>query len=272
MSIPPPPGTPNLATSVDLTGMHMPANNDGPSLAAGSGNAAADEPNAPRSEMIRDHWSFRPRSETAASAQAMPGADPIRHHRRGRSRTCSAQDQGTCRRSEFVEPSRPVKPLRADVRPNPTTDAIEHSIGALKAAASTMRERPAFGDLMPKLTMPSATKPQTPEPAALPGLGELVIPATAERIAGSDAAASQSDDAPASHELPLPELPSIDLPSGPASAATPRAEAVVRAIESRAMDVFLAPIVTLSEHSVSHYEMTVALRSGDGARLDVHDD
>jgi cyclic-di-GMP phosphodiesterase TipF (flagellum assembly factor) len=63
----------------------------------------------------------------------------------------------------FVEASRPIKPQqRPDARPNPTTDAIEHSIGALKAAASTMRERPNLGDFIPQLAMPPAAKIQAP--------------------------------------------------------------------------------------------------------------
>ncbi|MGZ7184234.1 hypothetical protein ACXWN3_09920, partial [Streptococcus pyogenes] len=44
------------------------------------------------------------------------------------------------------------------------------------------------------------------------------------------------------------------------------------AIESDTADVFLGPIVTLSAHTVSHYEMTVALKAQNGERLETADE
>lgn len=287
------PDTPAMdaSASIDLTGMRLPAN------AGSSGNfdsdaaAAREEGSQPRSETVRDQWSLRPRSESQ-----MAGASPTL----GRATTTVEGDLELVQRKireladevNFVEASRPAKTLRPDMRSTPTTDAIEHSIGALKAAASNMRERPNLGDFIPKLTPSPAeggnaksqnkqtqtnAQPQTSEPA-LPGLGELVIPATAERIAGSDNRGSHSATPPEAAEprldLPFPDLPSLDLSLGSASAATlpPRGKEIVRAIEHSDMDIFLAPIVTLAAHSVNHYEMTVALKSGEGGRLDAREE
>jgi len=107
------------------------------------------------------------------------------------------------------------------------------------------------------------------------GFGELVIPSTAKRIAGSITGAQNGKVEPPRLDLPLPQFPDIDLPSGgePAPVLSPRATAIAQAIESDAADVFLGPIVTLSTHSVNHYEMTVDLKSPEGDRLDpVEDD
>jgi cyclic-di-GMP phosphodiesterase TipF (flagellum assembly factor) len=271
--------------------MRLPASG-GPASPGGSDTAAAreDEPQ-PRSEMVRDQWSLRPRSESQTVGAPQTA---------GRAATTVEGDLELVQRKireladevNFVEASRPSKLQRGDMRSTPTTDAIEHSIGALKAAASNMRERPNLGDFIPKLTpspaeaeksksqnkqAPTKTQPQASEPA-LPGLGELVIPATAERIAGSDNKnghnARTSEGVEPRLDLPFPDLPSLDLSLGSASAATlpPRGKEIVHAIENSNMDIFLAPIVTMAAHSVSHYEMTVALKSGEGGRLDAREE
>jgi cyclic-di-GMP phosphodiesterase TipF (flagellum assembly factor) len=279
--------------SIDLTGMRLPPSS-GPASSSGSDTAAIREDESqPRSEMGRDQWSFRPRSEsqTAGAPQAA-----------GRAATTVEGDLELVQRKireladevNFVEASRPSKPQRADMRSTPTTDAIEHSIGALKAAASNMRERPNLGDFIPKMTPPPAAsenaksqdkqtptkaQPQASEPS-LPGLGELVIPATAERIAGSDSKNGHSHNTRTSEgaephlDLPFPDLPSLDLSLGSASATTlpPRGKDIVHAIEKSNMDIFLAPIVTMAAHSVNHYEMTVALKSGEGGRLEAREE
>lgn len=279
--------------SIDLTGMRLPPNAGASSPIGGDAAAAREEAAQPRSEIARDQWSFRPRSESQVAGAAATA---------NRATTTVEGDLELVQRKireladevNFVEASRPAKTLRADMRSTPTTDAIEHSIGALKAAAHNMRERPNLGDFIPKLTPSHAeggnaksqslnkqagAKAQSPasEPS-LPGLGELVIPATAERIAGSDVRDSQSAAAPElaepSLDLPFPDLPSLDLSLGSASAATlpPRAKEIVRAIEHSDMDIFLAPIVTLAAHSVNHYEMTIALKSGEGGQLDAREE
>jgi len=265
--------------SIDLTGMRLPPSG---SAAPSSGiDAAREERPAGGTEMIRDQWSFRPRSEapTQGAPAAARGATTVE----GDLELVQRKIRELADEVNFVEAARPsAKPVRPDMRSTPTTDAIEHSIGALKAAATTMRERPGgLGDFIPKSAMSESAqtpspKASSPKPASLPDLGELVIPATAERIAGADHSPKMPEPEVASHhephhhELPLPERPLVDfgLNSAPPAAPPTRGRELAQAIESAAIDVFLAPIVTLSEHAVNHYEMTVALRSPDGDRLD----
>src|SRR5690606_24958522 len=97
---------------------------------------------------------------------------------------------------------------------------------------------------------------------------------TAERIAGSDDGAKKEEAPPPKLELPLPDHPLFDLGlnNAPPAALPPHGADVARAIETAAVDIFLAPIVTLSAHAVGHYEMTVALRSPEGAKLDVREE
>lgn len=232
-----------------------------------------------------------------------------------------------------AEALRAPKSSRANELPRPSASALEDSIGALRAVATSMRQRPSgFGDYLPTLdattpapkpvsspasmTGPSMMKP-APAPASVSppaepvqsqGLGELVIPATAERIAGFepedsvDDATFREEEADAElgrHEpylsglslaemeranpgsiqreaSPLPELTLPDLPileystePAPAPELPPRVASIVRAIEDDAIDVTLGPIVTIAEHSVSHYEMTANLRSASGEAHDV---
>lgn len=260
-------------TPVDLTGMRLPPV---ASVAAPSADAdsARDDRPAQGTEMIRDHWSFRPRTEAPVPGAPIAAARPATTVE-GDLELVQRKIRELADEVNLVEASRPPKPLRADIRSTPTTDAIEHSIGALKAAASTMRERPGgLGDFIPKSAMAEPTPAQTPESASLPGLGELVIPATAERIAGADNS-SQKLEKPAPHlELSLPDHPLFDLGlnSAPPAALPSAAQEIARAIESAAADVFLSPIVTLSAHAVNHYEMTVALRSAEGARIDAREE
>lgn len=264
----------NSAASIDLTDMRLPSS--APVMNGGAVGSREDGSQS-RPQVVRDQWSFRPRSESklvgTPSASDRPTATTVE----GDLELVQRKIKELAEEVNFVEASRPAKSIRADIRSTPstpTTDAIEHSIGALKAAASTMRERPNLGDFIPKLSTPSpAEKPQVSEPA-LPGLSELVIPATAERIAGSDQEIHKAEEGGPRLDLPFPELPSLDLSLGSASPSTlpPRGKEIVRAIESRAMDVFLAPVVTLAAHSVGHYEMTVALKSGENSRLDAREE
>lgn len=272
----------DAAASIDVTGMRLPPNaGPAPQAANLAHGGQADSP-LPRPEIIRDQWSFRPRSESK-SAGAPASARPATTVE-GDLELVQRKIKELADEVNFVEASRPAKPQqqRSDARPNPTTDAIEHSIGALKAAASTMRERPNLGDFIPQLAMPSP-KPQASQQGTLPGLGELVIPDTAERIAGAESTmpdaepsgpAAMPDIAEPRLDLPLPKLPQFDLSLGSASAGglPPRGREIARAVENASMDVFLTPIVTLSAHAVNHYEMTVALKSADGARVEARDE
>ena len=236
-----------------------------------AGDTASTEPHGPKAQAIREHWSFRPRNEPRGPLQ---GSSDDAASRIGSATTIEGDLELVQRKIKELadevnstEASRPAKSLRPEAQLKATAEALEDSIGALKAAAGSMRER-HHADFSPTLKIPS-------EPAAVQGFGELVIPSTAKRIAGSITGAQNGKVEPPRLDLPLPKFPDIDLPSGgePAPALSPRATAIAQAIESDAADVFLGPIVTLSTHSVNHYEMTVDLKSPEGDRLDpVEDD
>jgi cyclic-di-GMP phosphodiesterase TipF (flagellum assembly factor) len=234
-------------------------------------DTASTEPHGPKAQAIREHWSFRPRNEPRGPLQ---GSSDDAASRIGSATTIEGDLELVQRKIKELadevnstEASRPAKSLRPEAQLKATAEALEDSIGALKAAAGSMRARHQ-ADFTPTLKIPS-------EPAAVQGFGELVIPSTAKRIAGSITGAQNGKVEPPRLDLPLPQFPDIDLPSGgePAPVLSPRATAIAKAIESDAADVFLGPIVTLSTHSVNHYEMTVDLKSPEGDRLDpVEDD
>ena len=236
-----------------------------------AGDTASTEPHGPKAQAIREHWSFRPRNEPRGPLQ---GSSDDAASRIGSATTIEGDLELVQRKIKELadevnstEASRPAKSLRPEAQLKATAEALEDSIGALKAAAGSMRAR-HHADFTPTLKIPS-------EPAAVQGFGELVIPSTAKRIAGSITGAQNGKVEPPRLDLPLPKFPDIDLPSGgePAPVLSPRATAIAKAIESDAADVFLGPIVTLSTHSVNHYEMTVDLKSPEGDRLDpVEDD
>ena len=236
-----------------------------------AGDTASTEPHGPKAQAIREHWSFRPRNEPRGPLQ---GSSDDAASRIGSATTIEGDLELVQRKIKELadevnstEASRPAKSLRPEAQLKATAEALEDSIGALKAAAGSMRARHQ-ADFTPTLKIPS-------EPAAVQGFGELVIPSTAKRIAGSITGAQNGKVEPPRLDLPLPKFPDIDLPSGgePAPVLSPRATAIAQAIESDAADVFLGPIVTLSTHSVNHYEMTVDLKSPEGDRLDpVEDD
>jgi cyclic-di-GMP phosphodiesterase TipF (flagellum assembly factor) len=234
-------------------------------------DTASTEPHGPKAQAIREHWSFRPRNEPRGPLQ---GSSDDAASRIGSATTIEGDLELVQRKIKELadevnstEASRPAKSLRPEAQLKATAEALEDSIGALKAAAGSMRARHQ-ADFTPTLKIPS-------EPAAVQGFGELVIPSTAKRIAGSITGAQNGKVEPPRLDLPLPQFPDIDLPSGgePAPVLSPHATAIAQAIESDAADVFLGPIVTLSTHSVNHYEMTVDLKSPEGDRLDpVEDD
>ncbi len=183
------------------------------------------------------------------------------------------------------------------------TAALEKSIGALKSTAETMRERPmsqSASHSAPKSRKPAteslardvpaqsvAATPPVAQPQSLPF--DLMIPATAERIAVSDPnrGASAPLQTPAVHAEPqsgphtgtapqpileLPELPAFDFAPlsapAPEPQPNPRLAAIIAAVESGEMDVFLSPIVALQSHQVSHYDVTVRVKNPAGAYLD----
>ena len=107
-------GDPSVASQVRQTGLpdslidlHLRPTADLPvrDFKVASADAGPIEPQVPKAEAIRDHWSFRPRNEPRGPLQGnSEGAVGIpyreRDDDRGRSRTRATQDQGACRRSE----------------------------------------------------------------------------------------------------------------------------------------------------------------------------
>ena len=245
----------------------------GRNLKMPSGDIGSVEPQAPKAEAIREHWSFRPRNEPRGPLQGN-SEDAAIASRIGTATTIEGDLELVQRKIKELadevnssEASRPAKSLRPEAQLKATAEALEDSIGALKAAAGSMRERNST-NFTPTLKIPAA------EPQAAQGFGELVIPSTAKRIAGSSIGPKNTQAEPPRLDLPLPKFPAIDMPSGgePAPASSPHTSGIERAIESDATDVFLGPIVTLSSHSVGHYEMTVGLRSPEGDRLEAGED
>jgi cyclic-di-GMP phosphodiesterase TipF (flagellum assembly factor) len=162
------------------------------------------------------------------------------------------------------------KPARINALSRGASGPLEDSIGALRAAAKNMRERPSLGDFIPKFEAQAfAPQPTAAAPTPKEGFGEVVIPATAERIAGSDAAdpmlpwAGERDVTLPSFDLPLPGFATAPAPTLP-----PRVAEIARAVEDDTMDILLGPIVTLAEHSVGHYQMSAKLRTATGEPID----
>lgn len=151
---------------------------------------------------------------------------------------------------------------------------LESSIGALKTAADSMRHRPqkSLGQA-PLSLSPEISMSPVPTTSAANAFGELVIPASAERIAVSGHAAmsratAPSPHAPADHDLDftLPLPPINEIASQPP--INPRVAAITRAVETGRMDVLLSPIVGLMTHEVTHYDIKVRLKSETGAYFD----
>jgi cyclic-di-GMP phosphodiesterase TipF (flagellum assembly factor) len=255
-------------------------------LGATEGVPLAGEPGAafagPQGEPVREQWSFRPRTDAQASVQeataAMVGSGqapkPPVATVEGDLELVQRKIKELADEVNAAEALRP-KPQLVAARPKGPPNMLEDSIGALRAAAKSMRGKPSLGDFVPKLEGQSFAPQPEPAPqanASPGGLQDLVIPATAERIAASDFSApqpetAQRDVAPPSLELPLPDFGAASPPILP-----PRAAAIARAVEEDAMDVLLGPIVTLAEHSVSHYKMIVNLRGSSGELLAFDED
>lgn len=256
-------------------------------------------PQLPQEDAPREQWSFRPRTDAQASVQGASAANnimnsnaqaPVATTIEGDLELVQRKIKELADEVNAAEALRP-RPQLVAARPSGPASPLEESIGALRAAAKSMRGRPSLGDFIPKFETQavepksaSQSQPTPAQPAAAPapqtpatGFGELVIPATAERIAGSDTVesapdlsppnAGERDVAPPSLELPLPDFSAPAAPSLP-----PHAAAISRAVDDGTIDVLLGPIVTLSEHSVSHYEMTANLVSQTGETLALSED
>ncbi|MFT3730105.1 MAG: EAL domain-containing protein [Hyphomicrobium sp.] len=247
----------------------------------------AEVPVSPTSEPVREQWSFRPRTDSQASMPETTAAPsgmnvgpqapnaPVATTVEGDLELVQRKIKELADEVNAAEALRP-KPQLVNPRAKGPSNALEDSIGALRAAAKNMRSRPSLGDFVPKLEARAFAPPSVPaaepEAPAATGLQDLVIPATAERIAGPDLSSpapisSERDVAPPSLELPLPSFAEPSIPP-----QSPRAAAIARAVEGEAMEVLLGPVVTLAEHSVSHYDMTANLRSATGEPLGANDD
>lgn len=241
---------------------------------------------------MRDQWAFRPRESADGQTSNLgsgdePGLVPPT--------TSTSID------ADLAMVQRKIKALADEVnateaareRPAPATltaqgrgpapaapveaaAMLEASIGELKATAQSMRTTPAQA-----ATGEDAHAMPLPQGQALPF--ELLIPATAERIAVSQpslSVPSANDPADALPELrmptletapqtafELPELPSLNIVAQPPP-PNPRVVAILNALENGEMDVFLSPIVALQSHKVSHYDVTVRLKAASGGYID----
>ncbi|MBR2536733.1 MAG: EAL domain-containing protein [Hyphomicrobium sp.] len=266
---------------------------------------------------MRDQWAFRPRE--SADGQSMPSQPAFAQDEAAAALPASGPPANIDADLAMVQ--RKIKALADEVNasdivrdraaatsagqpPKPAASALEASIGELKATAQSMRSSSGRTGAIVRDTPPDQGQLPLPQGQALPF--ELLIPATAERIAVSqpaNAAPTLADPAPqpaaptlsiapdvvaasplqaaapavASQSFGLPELPSLDFPQAQLIAAmtaaeppprNPRLEAIVDALENGEMDVFLSPIVALQSHQVSHYDVTVRLKASAGGYID----
>lgn len=223
----------------------------------------------PSVDGLRDQWAFRPRGESAS----LPGPVDFGAAHQAAPLTVESDLELVQRKIKALADEVNFGPaLKSAPRPDPdfhakaTAEAIEDSIGALKAAAGNMRERgnshpvPALGSSRPGAF---ADNPATISAT----LADVVIPATAQTIAASKPGPLFSAPS-ASIEPRLPDLPLGDF-AAPASTAAPLAprqqkSPIARAIEKNAIDMMLSPIVALQTNDVGHYDVAMRLRDGAG--------
>lgn len=273
---------------------------------------------------MRDQWAFRPRE--GADGQSLAGQPAFAPDEAAA--TLPASGPAANIDADLAMVQRKIKALADEVnasdivrdraaaspavqQPKPTmlaspaqASALEASIGELKATAQSMRSSSGRTGAIARDTQPDQAQMPLPQGQALPF--ELLIPATAERIAVSQpapAAPTLADAAPqpaaptlsiapdavagapvqapgpavAPQAFGLPELPPLDFPQAQLIAAmtaaeppprNPRLDAIVDALENGEMDVFLSPIVALQSHQVSHYDVTVRLKTSAGGYID----
>ncbi len=246
-------------------------------------------------DSMRDQWAFRPR-------EAAAGPAPGTVHRPDLAPKPSTID------ADLATVQRKIKALADEVNAAGTAKqmsmpaekhrlshaalshtALDHSIDALKAAAGTMRD-PAREAMRNPLNAPAHERPAVPQalPPAVPApgatsLGELPIPATAERIAVSEPVRLPAFPAQPVTGQPVTGLAhefSRDVDdaafaavSGPELRAAPqmrpsRLDAITSAIEAGRIEVRLSPIVGLASHEISHYDLAFTLKTQAGDVVD----
>jgi cyclic-di-GMP phosphodiesterase, flagellum assembly factor TipF len=244
------------------------------------------------SDPMRDQWAFRPKDVELTVALQMdadgelPGIDSLPLNLNSDLEMVQRKIKAMADEVNAAEGMRDRPSSVAQGTPG--ASAMEKSIGALKATAETMRvqpqaplqKKPAPAEAMttgaPRdevAFQPLNTKTSdSPSMHSLPF--DLLIPATAERIAVSTPVTAAVISAPASlaSSLAAAGLPDLSvfeftLPPPPV-APNPRLAVIVAAVESGSMDVFLSPIVALQSHQVSHYDVTVRLKSAAGSYID----
>lgn len=259
--------------TVNLNAGRRPSAPDASAIVAPADVSAQHDLPVSTSEIIRDQWSFRPRVDSPEADLAAAGLGHMQKPNtiEGDLELVQRKIRELADEVNAAEMSRPPKVQRTEQNLKLKSDAIEYSIGALRAAAGSMRGHVPGGDYVPTLSIPQSEPALAAKPSASNALGELVIPATAQRIAGVDPGPPSIDAVPR-HEPFLPEPPFADASDDPAQiAAQQRQVAIAHAVEAGQMDVFLAPIVTLQTHSVANYQMTVALKAVDGTPLNVRE-
>ncbi len=233
-------------------------------------------------DAMRDQWAFRPRDATATLAPSI-ATTPAPMVNAGVAFQVAHRSQATpppsSIDSDLAIVQRKIKALadevnaadalkRVDFANAPARSAasvLDQSIEALKVTAGAMRD-------------PSAITPVTQASRPLL-LGDLPIPASAERIAVSRPIIATRDPAPAAAEavasLPsgapmasfVPERAPVAFESDPPRQAARRA-AIASAIEAGRIEVRLSPIVGLATHEVSHYDLSFRLSSVTGEAID----
>lgn len=224
------------------------------------------------SDPMRDQWAFRPRQDIEPANAAAPGAlkavsieadlEMVQRKIKALADEVNAADAARERERQATDDEKAVasEPGADGKKPAQRSSMIEQSIGALKSAANSMRA---------KAEPDAKTSDAAPTPAAAMSAGDqpfsfdLLIPKTAQTIAASKPAAGSSPPPPLP-EFDLPPLPAIDSPPP----VNPRIAAIAEALQQGEMDVYLSPIVALQNHEVSHYDVTVRLKSRSGSHLD----
>lgn len=221
------------------------------------------------SDPMRDQWAFRPREDKDANppspaAHAKPisiEADLEMVQRKIKALADEVNAADAARERQRAAKDAAAVPDAAPDEAPARASMIEQSIGALKSAASSMRSK-SPANKSPAKPDGDAVKAAPPSTAA--SLGPLslddLIPKTAQTIVASD---------PDRSLPPLPDLPPMPtLSQPPEPPVNPRIAAIAEALQDSEMDVFLSPIVALQSHEVSHYDVTVRLKSRSGHYLD----
>lgn len=216
---------------------------------------------------LHDPWSFRPKEAGAPPDDPPPDSDQAwQSPAPAPAPTIDAELEMVQRKIKaLADEVNAAEAMRAAVGPKEAApylpSAIDQSVGALKAASHTMRDRAPSPSPAPAVREPAVRENAFPS-------SDFFIPATAERIAAS---APEPDV----RDRDVTDLPRFEIPPlAPAPVPVPdaRVAAIASAIRSASMDVFLSPIVGLKDHAVAHYEVAVRLKSPTGGYLDNPED